>query len=161
MLVVVICFKIRIFALRQTSLALCEWRARSLWFALKFVSLRLDKHQAVSCSRWWSVVICFKIRIFALRQTSRGRRGKSPSRLWFALKFVSLRLDKHHYVDDDSDKDVVICFKIRIFALRQTSHQNILYHEVRLWFALKFVSLRLDKHLYPPLLRTGGGCDLL
>ena len=41
---------------------------------------------------------------------------------------------------------VVICFKIRIFALRQTSSPTISFTRRLLWFALKFVSLRLDKH---------------
>ena len=44
---------------------------------------------------------------------------------------------------------VVICFKIRIFALRQTSPIWTLPFAFVLWFALKFVSLRLDKHQVP------------
>ena len=142
-----ICFKIRIFALRQTSTRTLSSLVFKLWFALKFVSLRLDKHRCRIFSTRSAVVICFKIRIFALRQTSWQRQRKQQRKLWFALKFVSLRLDKHHYVDDDSDKYVVICFKIRIFALRQTSQRPLYRNSRRLWFALKFVSLRLDKHL--------------
>ena len=66
--------------------------------------------------------------------------------LWFALKFVSLRLDKHRENKQDNNLTVVICFKIRIFALRQTSGNSWPTEDVKLWFALKFVSLRLDKH---------------
>ena len=158
---VVICFKIRIFALRQTSKCWKNWNKNMLWFALKFVSLRLDKHRPTSHKLRRNVVICFKIRIFALRQTSYTLITTNIEPLWFALKFVSLRLDKHPNFFLTNFRTVVICFKIRIFALRQTSLQSIYAIHARLWFALKFVSLRLDKHLpnFPNL--SSSGCDLL
>ena len=156
-----ICFKIRIFALRQTSIHwLCNDRAW-LWFALKFVSLRLDKHHYRQRSCYKSVVICFKIRIFALRQTSTLRGFTHTQMLWFALKFVSLRLDKHHSFNQSCRCYVVICFKIRIFALRQTSFVHSIHCSFGLWFALKFVSLRLDKHLYSFTFCIFDRCDLL
>ena len=122
---VVICFKIRIFALRQTSPELYLPHVPLLWFALKFVSLRLDKHRERCCRHARRVVICFKIRIFALRQTSTIKISWTLGLLWFALKFVSLRLDKHLSFIISICVCVVICFKIRIFALRQTSQNPV------------------------------------
>ena len=95
-----ICFKIRIFALRQTSFVPVFMFPSVLWFALKFVSLRLDKHQNIAYIYLLIVVICFKIRIFALRQTSTWNKFNFYFKLWFALKFVSLRLDKHHNISN-------------------------------------------------------------
>ena len=141
-----ICFKIRIFAQRQTS-SRCQvavvWQ---LWFALKFVSLHKDKHRLMVYGWDQPVVICFKIRIFAQRQTSLCNQVRQQVPLWFALKFVSLHKDKHQ--DDDLTElaTVVICFKIRIFAQRQTSIIQQVYQDLLLWFALKFVSLHKDKH---------------
>ena len=98
---VVICFKIRIFAQRQTS------------------NLVQILHVQV-------VVICFKIRIFAQRQTSDEAEEWTNEQLWFALKFVSLHKDKHPVQEQRNDENVVICFKIRIFAQRQTSIRQAL-----------------------------------
>ena len=46
--------------------------------------------------------------------------------LWFALKFVSLHKDKHPSNSTEPRPTVVICFKIRIFAQRQTSYKKII-----------------------------------
>ena len=92
---VVICFKIRIFVPRQTSPWLCEILLRTLWFALKFVSLCQDKHPRRPTLHLLYVVICFKIRIFVPRQTSVSLDFVRKRLLWFALKFVSLCQDKH------------------------------------------------------------------
>ena len=100
-----------------------EWTyVAELWFALKFVSLHKDKH---------------------LRRYGNYRRFQ----LWFALKFVSLHKDKHLNSFLNTERWVVICFKIRIFAQRQTSVYAVNDYTLQLWFALKFVSLHKDKHL--------------
>ena len=156
-----ICFKIRIFALRQTSQYAIDVIDSLLWFALKFVSLRLDKHLNPQTPPREVVVICFKIRIFALRQTSSCLSFNIICSLWFALKFVSLRLDKHQTDKSNIGLSVVICFKIRIFALRQTSKPTNRTSACRLWFALKFVSLRLDKHPSMLAFNCSNCCDLL
>ena len=93
---VVICFKIRIFVPRQTSADGVAIVEGGLWFALKFVSLCQDKHRWHDDRQPRPVVICFKIRIFVPRQTSRACLHADCRELWFALKFVSLCQDKHH-----------------------------------------------------------------
>ena len=119
-----ICFKIRIFAQRQTSSWWKERPSLMLWFALKFVSLHKDKHLPIFNYLMQAVVICFKIRIFAQRQTSASAWRSARMELWFALKFVSLHKDKHLLSYIHIQHKVVICFKIRIFAQRQTSHNK-------------------------------------
>ena len=133
---VVICFKIRIFAQRQTSKCMPWMITLWLWFALKFVSLHKDKHQANGLQHWHVVVICFKIRIFAQRQTSFKKELIDSLTLWFALKFVSLHKDKHRFTSKCVQKGV-------------------------LWFALKFVSLHKDKHRKWPPRHELDSCDLL
>ena len=160
-IIVVICFKIRIFAQRQTSRSERLHDVRRLWFALKFVSLHKDKHLLSTWEKWRKVVICFKIRIFAQRQTSIRWEVFELLQLWFALKFVSLHKDKHLREHVADDKWVVICFKIRIFAQRQTSKLDDGTVQNKLWFALKFVSLHKDKHQYQDNGKLRRSCDLL
>ena len=158
---VVICFKIRIFAQRQTSIVHDTVSRKELWFALKFVSLHKDKHHLNLLSLRVFVVICFKIRIFAQRQTSNLTKSTGNSKLWFALKFVSLHKDKHQMKRPLLQNHVVICFKIRIFAQRQTSRAMEHFFKSRLWFALKFVSLHKDKHRWNWMNVGLKCCDLL
>ena len=129
--------------------------------ALKSVSLSKTDISLTVLLQVLRVVICFKIRIFALRQTSLSNNCNHIYKLWFALKFVSLRLDKHLLLVRSETRQVVICFKIRIFALRQTSNGGITNLSNKLWFALKFVSLRLDKHHVESNKELLNSCDLL
>ena len=141
-LLVVICWKIRIFAYWTTPHTLdCNSGSR-LWFAEKFVSLLIEQHRhnkvsqrAVSCdllknsylcllnnTRVWAVakstvvVICWKIRIFAYWTTPVAKRQTDFIALWFAEKFVSLLIEQHLPAAIRSPCTVVICWKIRIFA---------------------------------------------
>ena len=120
---VVICWKIRIFAYWTTPLA-NEWSGLPLlWFAEKFVSLLIEQHPSVvlatrttrcdllknsylcllnntSCCgncRAGTVVICWKIRIFAYWTTPCRRSYHWERQLWFAEKFVSLLIEQHPY----------------------------------------------------------------
>ena len=64
-LFVVICWKIRIFAYWTTPKTALIINQRLLWFAEKFVSLLIEQHRHLSGISLSSVVICWKIRIFA------------------------------------------------------------------------------------------------
>ena len=113
---VVISFKISIFALANTTLLGCV-QAEQL------------------------VVISFKISIFALANTTRGCIGNRRTALWLALKLVSLHWQIQLSYINSLSAQVVISFKISIFALANTTVLGgyIKFHE--LWLALKLVSL--------------------
>ena len=139
---VVICWKIRIFAYWTTPDDAPTVRARLLWFAEKFVSLLIEQHQMSSWGNFPSVVICWKIRIFAYWTTPSIQHWARQFPLWFAEKFVSLLIEQHltfkpylNSIRCDLLKNsylcllnntceilcilmfpVVICWKIRIFA---------------------------------------------
>ena len=119
------------------------------------------------------VVICWKIRIFAYWTTPKEAIGIRFSLLWFAEKFVSLLIEQHPaygeiYIIPSCDLlknsylcllnntgaalrrfdlQVVICWKIRIFAYWTTPWKEISREEYELWFAEKFVSLLIEQHL--------------
>ena len=140
--VVVICWKIRIFAYWTTPGMITEYFSTKLWFAEKFVSLLIEQHPRqpkgdkrggcdllknsylclLNNTRFYvsdahfKVVICWKIRIFAYWTTP-----KSWDEGWRA----SCDLLKNSYLcllnnTEQRRKilgmDVVICWKIRIFA---------------------------------------------
>ena len=169
---VVICWKIRIFAYWTTPRIEDYYQAFKLWFAEKFVSLLIEQHpllqrgtQRVRCdllknsylcllnNTWaasWglppSVVICWKIRIFAYWTTPNGKQVEeeescdllknsylcllnNTTRPWCALRY-----------------GVVICWKIRIFAYWTTPGHDKRVRAIGLWFAEKFVSLLIEQH---------------
>ena len=201
---VVICWKIRIFAYWTTPFfqPLSLWD--KLWFAEKFVSLLIEQHLHLnslffSCRcdllknsylcllnnthepnvRYFrSVVICWKIRIFAYWTTPSSRSERAGRMLWFAEKFVSLLIEQHPsshifqalYVvicwkirifaylcllnntlagHRDLSEHVVICWKIRIFAYWTTPTERGTNDGIPLWFAEKFVSLLIEQHRAP------------
>ena len=143
-----------------------------LWFAEKFVSLLIEQHhQRItiwrhSCCdllknsylcllnntrgcmrpRARSVVICWKIRIFAYWTTPAPEDGAQPGQLWFAEKFVSLLIEQHHGLGHALHGLVVICWKIRIFAYWTTPSTPVARTPPWLWFAEKFVSLLIEQH---------------
>ena len=122
----------------------------------------------------WPVVICWKIRIFAYWTTPGELAGSSLCKLWFAEKFVSLLIEQHLIRTNDSTpaccdllknsylcllnntsfcwlimrSDVVICWKIRIFAYWTTPLARTKSTKLTLWFAEKFVSLLIEQHHY-------------
>ena len=67
------------------------------------------------------VVICFKISIFALSDTTICDFILGKEQLWFALKLVSLHYQTQQEIGEDKTEHVVICFKISIFALSDTT----------------------------------------
>ena len=93
--IVVICWKIRIFAYWTTPAVPFCLLFKQLWFAEKFVSLLIEQHHG----RWQPyqrpVVICWKIRIFAYWTTPYILIWYQCLALWFAEKFVSLLIEQH------------------------------------------------------------------
>ena len=118
---VVICWKIRIFAYWTTPWLGHGRGGEELWFAEKFVSLLIEQHPVWACfiseiscdllknsylcllntttasviTCLSTVVICWKIRIFAYWTTPVSRPALLCRRLWFAEKFVSLLIEQH------------------------------------------------------------------
>ena len=121
-----------------------------------------------------SVVICWKIRIFAYWTTPEQHDYILAHMLWFAEKFVSLLIEQHPcqctptaepccdllknsylcllnnttFAVGVHNTPVVICWKIRIFAYWTTPLIATSLWLVLLWFAEKFVSLLIEQHLY-------------
>ena len=108
-----------------------------------------------------SVVICWKIRIFAYWTTPKTSPTRNTSGLWFAEKFVSLLIEQHLYVQHSKEYHVVICWKIRIFAYWTTPRSDIAPTAFQLWFAEKFVSLLIEQHLDMTGMIIITCCDLL
>ena len=139
---VVICWKIRIFAYWTTPKRFWSFKRNTLWFAEKFVSLLIEQHQQRNNGIKKKVVICWKIRIFAYWTTPSHGYLINGIALWFAEKFVSLLIEQHlrcsnafkmtgcdllknsylcllnntKTAKDTRTEAVVICWKIRIFA---------------------------------------------
>ena len=144
-----------------------------LWFAEKFVSLLIEQHLFRGLDLRGKVVICWKIRIFAYWTTPHAAGDRPGGQLWFAEKFVSLLIEQHLAVSRERFRlgcdllknsylcllnntaksypalylEVVICWKIRIFAYWTTPHSRNTTHSQKLWFAEKFVSLLIEQHL--------------
>ena len=94
---VVICWKIRIFAYWTTpmrgiwtSTMGCDLLKNSYLCLLNNTSASLNN---IRCS----VVICWKIRIFAYWTTPGRLLGTGEFKLWFAEKFVSLLIEQHQH----------------------------------------------------------------
>ena len=182
MKLVVICWKIRIFAYWTTPLTKTLNAGTLLWFAEKFVSLLIEQHHSdepaaayiccdllknsylcllnntinINLVRNEYVVICWKIRIFAYWTTPGAAGAPAVLALWFAEKFVSLLIEQHpHYIiatccsrcdllknsylcllnntkkrKQCTEQQVVICWKIRIFAYWTTPLKTV----VQCWF---------------------------
>ena len=208
-----ICWKIRIFAYWTTPKAGIVHRIHVLWFAEKFVSLLIEQHLGggtiISILRCdllknsylcllnntntlrrrsiITVVICWKIRIFAYWTTPFWTSLRAILALWFAEKFVSLLIEQHpaHWMGNRAKccdllknsylcllnntfrhgsvcaRPVVICWKIRIFAYWTTPSMDFYRQEYKLWFAEKFVSLLIEQHLSLIRQHTLFSCDLL
>ena len=208
-----ICWKIRIFAYWTTPRRFFTALDTLLWFAEKFVSLLIEQHLAskiavnvFSCdllknsylcllnntafrqsAKIISVVICWKIRIFAYWTTPPRWLIYRKRKLWFAEKFVSLLIEQHQKqrnngieISCDLLKNsylcllnntlihknlylhiVVICWKIRIFAYWTTPAAGRMRYHALLWFAEKFVSLLIEQHLHVFFGLFDFCCDLL
>ena len=97
--IVVISFKISIFALSNTTFPSEFWTTNLLWLALKLVSLHYQIQHAGFSRRLWRVVISFKISIFALSNTTDMSKFATHIMLWLALKLVSL----HYQIQLNTD----------------------------------------------------------
>ena len=182
-----ICWKIRIFAYWTTPYTYRGSGRIKLWFAEKFVSLLIEQHRLrnraiKSCGcdllknsylcllnntlssgiiPTWSVVICWKIRIFAYWTTPVCLLRPVRAWLWFAEKFVSLLIEQHQMKQHLLPRHVVICWKIRIFAYWTTPYASRGLAEDMLWFAEKFVSLLIEQHHAMLSNEIINCCDLL
>ena len=184
---VVICWKIRIFAYWTTPELVERLPTHPLWFAEKFVSLLIEqhrigmsKHRPLSCDLLKNSYLCL------LNNTAMVRiRGNAE--LWFAEKFVSLLIEQHLHVavsrerfscdllknsylcllnnttayNNNRSRQVVICWKIRIFAYWTTPRRKGQNTCVALWFAEKFVSLLIEQHQQNIKRMVEERCDLL
>ena len=170
---VVICWKIRIFAYWTTPLIKsnknehgCDLLKNSYLCLLNNTYSRKSWHSfsVVICWKirifaYWTtpefrenpqgsyVVICWKIRIFAYWTTPHEGIHTAQMKLWFAEKFVSLLIEQHRQGNRPPHPYVVICWKIRIFAYWTTPSAFSLSVARMLWFAEKFVSLLIEQHL--------------
>ena len=135
-LVVVICWKIRIFAYWTTPRSRPPRKPSKLWFAEKFVSLLIEQHpcllntlQRYCCDLLKNSYLCL------LNNTDRRRLRQAEG--------------------------VVICWKIRIFAYWTTPQTTDVCSANELWFAEKFVSLLIEQHLIEFAPCSTSCCDLL
>ena len=167
-----ICWKIRIFAYWTTPNKAGPLFIEVLWFAEKFVSLLIEQHHLLILLLFRSVVICWKIRIFAYWTTPGRAASHGGEELWFAEKFVSLLIEQHlswpivfECRSCDLLKNSYLCllnntfwqryvigdelwFAEKFVSLLIEQHHvgKILYVELELWFAEKFVSLLIEQH---------------
>ena len=156
-----ICFKISIFALSDTTSDFKPYNRTPLWFALKLVSLHYQTQLQSFDTIEEAVVICFKISIFALSDTTYRVFGKLAEVLWFALKLVSLHYQTQRLIKNIIKMKVVICFKISIFALSDTTCRCKTHVTRWLWFALKLVSLHYQTQPERRGWKEPKCCDLL
>ena len=115
-----ICWKIRIFAYWTTPLS----SAASCW---------------CSCDLLKNSYLC-------LLNNTNIKGVVRYCMLWFAEKFVSLLIEQHQLCWEASERIVVICWKIRIFAYWTTPGTLDASETETLWFAEKFVSLLIEQH---------------
>ena len=107
------------------------------------------------------VVICWKISIFAPAKTTKNNLKTLNIMLWFAEKLVSLHQQKQLNLITTIINQVVICWKISIFAPAKTT-KNWRHQQIKLlWFAEKLVSLHQQKQLFCYIYFANVGCDLL
>ena len=119
---VVICWKIRIFAYWTTPFAPCKTFTATLWFAEKFVSLLIEQHLAGKRAGMSTVVICWKIRIFAYWTTPLERRASCSGSCDLLKNSYLCLLNNTVALESPQVLVVVICWKIRIFAYWTTPH---------------------------------------
>ena len=136
-----ISFKISIFALSNTTGNYILKPKVKLWLALKLVSLHYQIQPSQNNEVRSRVVISFKISIFALSNTTYNTCTEYTLMLWLALKLVSLHYQIQLIFLRKSIILVVISFKISIFALSNTTLGYIAHMPIKLWLALKLVSL--------------------
>ena len=158
---VVICWKIRIFAYWTTP----SCRACSRWTCCDLLKNSYLCLLNNTDAWWWttrpSVVICWKIRIFAYWTTPRCSCWSPRTLLWFAEKFVSLLIEQHLLTQMASALSSCDLLKNSYLCLlNNTSYIGCITSNM-LWFAEKFVSLLIEQHLSSGTPVSRSGCDLL
>ena len=164
---VVICLKISIFVVSNTTSFIELQEDFKLWFAWKFLSLWYQTQLVQVLLLWHAscdllenfylcgikhnfdknldivleVVICLKISIFVVSNTTKWRKRLKPLLLWFAWKFLSLWYQTQQVIIRKVRSIVVICLKISIFVVSNTTFPFITRKSRKLWFAWKFLSL--------------------
>ena len=186
-IIVVICLKISIFVVSNTTYLVLPLHWLWLWFAWKFLSLWYQtQHNMREMLIWigcdllenfylcgikhnrfdlslirFSVVICLKISIFVVSNTTPMFFIETSPSLWFAWKFLSL-----WYQTQLNSKilfifSVVICLKISIFVVSNTTTRWNRTYRDWLWFAWKFLSLWYQTQHTTVRRYTIFRCDLL
>ena len=87
---------------------------------------------------------CFQISIFAVANTTNRCSLFQVGKLWIAFKLVSLQLQTQRVYSKCSQKSVVNCFQISIFAVANTTIAFFSFSYSMLWIAFKLVSLQLQ-----------------
>ena len=109
----------------------------------------------------FSVVICWKIRIFAYWTTPCCQWTWTSCLLWFAEKFVSLLIEQHPAFKRTSDSTCCDLLKNSYLCLLNNTQVNVITRNRMLWFAEKFVSLLIEQHHEWSQQSSGSSCDLL
>ena len=114
---------------------------KQLWFAWKFLSLWYQTQLMMIYWWWFQVVICLKISIFVVSNTTFATLLYIDQQLWFAWKFLSLWYQTQLTNILTRNHHVVICLKISIFVVSNTTLLESELVRRLLWFAWKFLSL--------------------
>ena len=184
---VVICLKISIFVVSNTTLHCSFLLPYQLWFAWKFLSLWYQTqpevripgrslccdllenfylcgikhniyqfHHSMTC-----VVICLKISIFVVSNTTITMPFGYRSSCDLLENFYLCGI-KHNFKASFSTRSVVvICLKISIFVVSNTTRCAPWWLDYRLWFAWKFLSLWYQTQQAIKILLFIISCDLL
>ena len=146
---VVISWKILIFAEAETTRSRRSRHRYRLWLAEKSLSLRKQRQPCRVAVRYAGVVISWKILIFAEAETTEEEREHGRLLLWLAEKSLSLRKQRQHLPPRQHPCQVVISWKILIFAEAETTAKGSFKAVIELWLAEKSLSLRKQRQLAP------------
>ena len=170
---VVICLKIRTFVVSATTLSSKTLPWLRLWFAWKFVPLWYQQQHCSARSairarcdllensylcgisnnitlfilRIRTVVICLKIRTFVVSATTHSTRFMIRLSCDLLENSYLCGISNNHYDGVTPPPEVVICLKIRTFVVSATTNLCILFRDIQLWFAWKFVPLWYQQQL--------------
>ena len=131
-----ICLKISIFVVSNTTISLRMISQQQLWFAWKFLSLWYQTQPLLSNFR--KISSCDLLENFYLCGIKHN---------WFRFYYYGM--------------PVVICLKISIFVVSNTTLTKILILFLKLWFAWKFLSLWYQTQRLFRNAKVLDGCDLL
>ena len=158
---VVICWKIRIFAYWTTPLDEEMGGRRSCDLLKNSYLCLLNNTWPIVSPFKFSVVICWKIRIFAYWTTPVQRHYLRARGCDLLKNSYLCLLNNTGRRFTGTTSTVVICWKIRIFAYWTTPLNGWQTAWARLWFAEKFVSLLIEQHHMACWIFIALSCDLL